>query len=341
VSGTASRILAHRRRLAEAARRPSPRSIGIGLALLGAIGFAAKGVIVKLAYQHGTDSVTMVALRMLFALPPFLVLTAWSSARGPKLTARDWLDVVTLGFFGGYLTGLLDFAGLTFISAGLERLIVYLTPTLVLAIEALASRRQVRMAEWMAVGVSYLGAALVLNAESSRPIGETFPGAALVFGSACTYAIYLVRSGQVVRRLGALRLTGLATSAAAILCVAHFLASRPVSALDVPAPVIWLSFLNGTLCTFAPVVLIMLAIERIGAPLASQCGMVGPLATVALGHVFLEEPLTWLLGAGTILVLAGIWLLARRPSLKDGAEGAVAMSNTWETQNAVRTDQPV
>jgi len=297
------------------AKQPKPASagfrLGMVLAILGATGFAAKGVVVKLAYEHGAvDSSTLAALRMLFALPPFVVLAIWTGARSPKLTWRDWRDVVILGFFGGYLTGGLDFAGLQFVSAGLERLIIYLTPTIVLILHALQHRRAVSIGQGMALVLSYAGALVVLGGEAWRPGANTAWGACLVFGSACTYAIYLVRSGQIVHRLGALRLTSLATSSATLMSVAHLLFVNPMAALAVPAPVLWLSLANGLLCTFAPMVMVMLAIERLGAPLASQCGMVGPVVTVALGAIFLGEGLTPGVVFGTFLVLGGICLLA-------------------------------
>jgi len=139
----------------------------------------------------------------------------------------------------------------------------------------------------------------------------TVIGAALVFASAVSYAVYLVYSGAEVRRLGALRLTGLASSVACVLCIAQFLLLRPLAAADVAPAVIWLSVLNATLCTVAPVVMVMMAIERLGATLTAQTGMLGPLSTILMGVVILGEPFNAWIGAGTLLVLSGVWLLAR------------------------------
>jgi drug/metabolite transporter (DMT)-like permease len=316
--------------------------LGLAAAALGAIGFAAKGVVVKLAYQHGVDSSTVVALRMLFALPAFLLLVAWTIGNTPSLSARDWLEAAILGFFGGYLTGVLDFEGLKYVSAGLERLIVYLTPTIVLVIEVCAGRQGVGRMGLVGLGVSYFGVVLVLGGELWQPGRSTLWGASLVFASACTYAIYLVRSGLAVKRIGALRLTGLATSFAALFSLAHFTLLNPISSLIVAPEVLWLSLVNGVLCTFAPVVLVMLAIERLGAPLASQCGMIGPVATVALGSVFLGEQFTASIAAGTCLVLAGIWLLAKAKSRKVSTSvSGQANGHTTEVDNdAARTHRP-
>jgi drug/metabolite transporter (DMT)-like permease len=136
-------------------------------------------------------------------------------------------------------------------------------------------------------------------------------GAVLVFGSAVSYALYLAFSGEEVKRLGALRLTGLATTVACVLCIGQFVVLRPMSAALVAPEVIWLSVLNATLCTFAPVLMVMMAIERVGATVAAQTGMVGPLSTILMGVVILGEPFTGWVAAGTVLVLAGIWLLAK------------------------------
>ena len=141
-------------------------------------------------------------------------------------------------------------------------------------------------------------------------------GAALVFGSAVSYAIYLAYSGEEVKRIGALRLTGLATTVACLICIAQFFVLRPVGAMAVAPQVIWLSLLNATLCTFAPVLMVMMAIERIGAPLTAQTGTIGPLSTILMAAVLLGEPFTEWVAAGTVLVVAGVWLLVRQPQAK-------------------------
>jgi drug/metabolite transporter (DMT)-like permease len=163
-----------------------------------------------------------------------------------------------------------------------------------------------------ALAISYAGVALVFGHELSLEGAETAFGAALVFASTMSYALYLVYSGEEVKRLGALRLTGLATSVACVLCILQYLLLRPwEDALLVAEPVLWLSLLNATLCTFAPVLMVMMAIERIGAASASQAGMIGPVSTIAMSVWILGEPFTAWIAAGTLLVLAGVWLLTR------------------------------
>jgi drug/metabolite transporter (DMT)-like permease len=162
------------------------------------------------------------------------------------------------------------------------------------------------------MGVSYAGVLLVFGHELGLESAGIAWGATLVFLSTVSYALYLSYSGQLVQRLGSLRLVGLATSVACVCCIAQFLLLRPVdAALQVAPQVVWLSVLNATLCTAVPVLLMMMAIERIGPALAAQTGMVGPLSTIAMGALLLGEPFTGWIVVGTVLVIAGIWVFTR------------------------------
>jgi len=278
----------------------------------GAVAFSGKAIIIKLAYRHDVDAVTLIMLRMLFALPLFIALALWAGRGKPALTARDWRMVVALGFSGYYLASFLDFVGLQYISASLERLILYLTPTLVLGLSWLIFKRRVHARQALALAISYAGVLLVFAQELTLQGAHIALGSALVFASALSYALYLIYSGEEVKRLGAARLTGLATSVACVLCIVQYLLLRPIdSALHVATPVLWLSLLNATVCTFAPVLMVMMGIERIGAAMASQAGMIGPLSTILMGVVILGEPFTAWVAAGTLLVLGGVWLLAK------------------------------
>ena len=304
---------------------PSKRfATGLVLAIVGAIAFSGKAIIVKLAYRYGVDAVTLIMYRMLFALPIFAVMAWWSSRGQEALTRNDWLGVLGLGFTGYYLASYLDFAGLAYISAALERLILYLNPTLVLILGWLLYKKPMAARQISAMALSYAGILLVFGYElsiqsiSTTDNGNTAWGALLVFGSAVSYAIYLSYSGEMVKRLGSLRLVGLATTVACLLCIAQFLILRPVSYMVVAPQVIWLSVLNATLCTALPVLAVMMAIERVGAPLAAQTGMIGPMSTILMGVFILGEPLNSWIIAGTVLVLAGVYLVSRsRPAAAD------------------------
>jgi drug/metabolite transporter (DMT)-like permease len=284
---------------------------GLLLAAAGSIAFSGKAIIVKLAYRHGVDAVTLVMLRMVFALP-FFVLMAWWAGRGKaRLTPRDWLGVVGLGFCGYYLSSFLDFWGLEFISASLERLILYLNPTIVLLLGWLLFKKRITQRQGVAMAISYSGVLLVFGHEVGLAGPHAAWGALLVFLSAVTYAVYLTYSGQLVKRLGALRLAGLATTVACFFCIAQFVLLRPMTALQVPEAVLWLSLLNATACTVLPVLLVMMAIERIGPGLTAQTGMIGPMSTLLMGVWILGEAFNLSILAGTALVLSGVFWVTR------------------------------
>jgi drug/metabolite transporter (DMT)-like permease len=297
----------------------APKSIASGLllAVLGAIAFSGKAIIVKLAYRYGVDAVTLLMLRMLLALPFFLAIAWWTSR--PKngvapvvLTRKDWMGVVGLGVTGYYLASYLDFAGLAYISASLERLILYLNPTLVLLLGLVLYGRKIGRHQAVGMAISYSGVLLVFGHEITLTGTDVALGSLLVLLSAVSYAIYLSYSGELVQRLGSLRLVGLATSVACALCIGQFLLLRPLGSLAVVAPeVVWLSVLNATVCTVVPVLMVMMAIERIGSGLAAQVGMVGPMSTITMGVLLLGEPFTGWVVAGTVLVVAGVFVVSR------------------------------
>jgi drug/metabolite transporter (DMT)-like permease len=292
-----------------------PALSGLLLASAGAIAFSGKAIIVKLSYVYGVDAVTVIMYRMLFALPFFIAMGLWAErqaiARENPLTRRDVIDIVGLGFVGYYLSSYLDFLGLQYITASLERLILYLNPTLVVLLGWAVYKKPVQPIRMLAMAVSYSGVLLVFSHELSLAGANVALGGSLVFGSAVSYAVYLLYSGQLVQRIGSLRLVGWATSVACVCCIAQFLLLRPLSAAVVPVEVLWLGVLNAVACTVAPVLMVMMAIERIGAALAAQTGMIGPMSTIALGVLLLDEPLNLSIGVGTLLVLSGVFIVSK------------------------------
>lgn len=293
------------------ALQASTMSTGLLLAAAGSIAFSGKAIIVKLAYRHGVDAVTLVMLRMLMALPLFLLMAWWAGRGKPPLSLRDGLGVLGLGFCGYYLSSFLDFWGLEYISASLERLILYLNPTLVLVLGWLLFKKRITQRQTVAMAISYAGVLLVFGHELGLAGPNAAWGALLVFLSAVTYAFYLSFSGQMVQRLGALRLAGWATSVACFFCILQFVLLRPLASAQVPEAVLWLSLLNATACTALPVVLVMMAIERIGPGLTAQTGMIGPMSTLLMGVWILGEVFNGWIIAGTVLVLGGVFWVTR------------------------------
>lgn len=288
---------------------------GLLLALAGSMAFSGKAIIVKLSYRYGVDAATVILYRMVFALPFFLVLAWWAGrgahARAHPLTRQDAWRIAALGFVGYYLSSYLDFLGLQYVSASLERLILYLNPTLVLILGWVFFRKTISPLRALSMVVSYSGVLIVFGHEISLTGPDVLLGAALVFCSAVTYAFYLHYSGQWVKHIGSMRLVGWASSVACVCCVVQFMVLHTWSEADVPVQVLQLAGLNALFCTVAPVLMVMMAIERIGAALTAQTGMVGPMSTITLGVLWLDEPFNaWIL-AGTLLVLTGVFLVTK------------------------------
>ncbi|HEX4880190.1 MAG TPA: DMT family transporter, partial [Limnobacter sp.] len=300
----------------------SPTAWGVGLALLGAIFFSGKAIVVKLAYAYPVDATTLLAMRMLLSFPLFFAALLYTMLRNPKndpLKPRDCGLIVLAGLLGYYLASLFDFMGLQYITASLERLILFTYPSLVLLIACLLKHRWPQPWQLLCMAVSYIGLALVYGHETVLLGENTALGVVLVFMSAVCYATYLVVGESLLKRLGTVRVTSLATlvSAAAIF-IQMALQERLGLMLEQPLPVWGWSLVNAVFCTFVPVFAVMTAISLIGAPRVSQLGMIGPISTIVLGTWILNEPFTVWHAAGTALVIAGVALLTLKKQNQEG-----------------------
>jgi drug/metabolite transporter (DMT)-like permease len=281
------------------------------LAGFGAVLFSAKAIVVKLCYRYGADTESVLALRMLFSLPFFWSLVWWHTVtrRPAPLSRRDVLTVLALGFAGYYLASYFDFLGLQYISVGLERIILYLSPTLVLLLSAVALKKRIDGRQWLAMAIAYAGVTLVFLHDVRLDGERAVLGSSLVFLAAVSYAIYLIYAGEFVHRVGSIRLVAYASASATFFCVAQSLIRNPQGLVVQPAEVYGLSLVNASLCTFAPMLLTMAAVKRVGSSLAAQAGVVGPVATVLLGWYFLGETIGPLQVLGVLIVLASMAML--------------------------------
>lgn len=289
-------------------RRLSSRLIGFLLTAGGAVLFSLKAIVVKLSYHYPVDAVTLQTLRMVLAVPIYLLVALWllRGERRTALSARQWLAVAALGLCGYYLASILDLMGLRYVSAGLERLILYVYPTLVLLFGWLLFGRRVRPAELVAVAVCYAGVAVVFAEDLRLYSADVLLGGLLVFGSAAAYALFMVGSGRLIPAVGAMRFTCYAMTAAGIGVTAHFLLARPLDVLALPAPVYGLSALLAVACTAVPSFMLAAGVGRIGAEQAALVGMVGPASTLVFGYLLLDEPITPVHLLGTALILGGV-----------------------------------
>ena len=286
--------------------------VGLSIAISGAILFSTKAIVAKLLYRYHIDAVTLITFRMMFALPVFAAVALWQMRHAPPLSVADRWRLVGLGLIGYYLSSFLDFLGLQYITAGLERLILFLTPSFVLLIAATFLNKRVSRVEWLALATSYLGIVLVFLHDLKAGGSNVALGALFVLGAAASYALYLIFSGELVKRIGSTRLVAYAMCVSSAACIAQFFVLRPATMLIQPAPVYWLSLVNAIFCTIMPVFLTMMAVVRIGAPTASQAGMIGPVSTLFLAALVLGEPITGWQLVGTALVLTGIYLLSKK-----------------------------
>ena len=291
--------------------------IGILFALLAAIGFSFKAILVKFAYRYNIDAETLLALRMTLALPFYLAigLFARHEQRSPMQT-RDWLWMIWLGFIGYYLSSYLDFLGLKHISSGLERLILFLYPTIVIVISAIFLKKPITLRTMIALALCYGGIGLVVGHDlgnSVAPRHEIILGSALVFAAAIAYALYLIGNSLVVGRLGSLQVTAWASSFACLFSIGQFVLMRPIETLFNHVWQVWLIMLVMVIVsTVTPVWMVSEAIRRIGAGPVSMTSALGPIVTIAFGWLMLGEPFGWNQLFGAALVISGIWLASHQ-----------------------------
>lgn len=283
------------------------------MAALGSVLFSGKAILIKLAFTYGANPETLIALRMLMALPLFWGIYWWQARKQgmSPLTRQDQMKIFALGFAGYFLSSYLDFLGLQYISVGLERIVLYLTPTIVLLISYFVLNKSIGRLQWYALAVGYLGVIVVFIQDASSTGTMAVLGMLLVFTSACSYAIYMIGSGEMVKRVGSVRLVVYASSASALLSVIQILIYDPAAIFSQAYQIYWLSLLNASLCTVIPMLLIMIAINRIGSPLVAQAGILGPVSTLFMGWIVLSEPITWTQIGGMSLVIGAMWLLVR------------------------------
>ncbi|WP_122221296.1 DMT family transporter [Pseudomonas syringae group genomosp. 3] len=296
-------------------------------AVLAALGFSFKAIFVKLSYAAGpVDAITLLALRMAMSLPLFIWLL-WFSRRqmSTPLSINHVLRIMLLGLFGYYLASLFDFQGLRYISAGLERLILFTYPTIVLLIQAFLLRERPTRRTLVAMAICYfgLGIAFVHDLSSSDMSDHVITGALWVFGSAVTYAIYYSGTGAMLKHVSSLRLAGLAGTSSSLMVLVHYVIVADLSLLpQLPATVYINSALMAVFSTVLPIYWLALAIQRMGATQTAALGNLGPVLTMLASWAILDEIISAYQIAGMALVLFGVSRLKPAspklaPDLKD------------------------
>lgn len=289
------------------------RLIGAAWVFSGAVLFSTKAVLVKLAYRYDVDSVSLLALRMLFALPLYLVIARWSNHGARRMPVARGLLWKTFGFglMGFYLASFFDFLGLRYLSAGMERIILFLYPTLVLLLSAVFLGKRITPIQVGAVALSYLGVAIAFLGVDTQSMSNTFYlGGGLVFLSALTYAIYLMGTGELVPQLGTFRFTAYAMLAATVGVLTQQLVVNGFALAGFHPLVYLYGGLMGVFATVLPSFMFSEGIRRIGSGNAAIISSVGPFSTIVLEYLFLEERFGCLQWLGAVLVVSGVLLIS-------------------------------
>ena len=289
------------------------RFLGGASILLGAVLFSTKAVMVKLALPYGIDAVSLLLLRMLIALPIYIAIAVWLRYRSNnpvnQVSIMPYLpQLVALGMVGYYLASYFDFTGLEYIPASLERVILYLYPTIVLLISALYLKKTVTLHQWIAIALCYAGVWVAIRFGTQQAVLENYWwGVGLIFLSATTYAIYLVGSGELIPKLGVWVFTCYAMIVSSICVCVHFLLTvQPSTLLGYRWPVYAYGVAMAIFATVIPSFAISAGIKRIGASNAAIIGGIGPISTIVLASIFLNETFSTAQIIGTAFVIAGV-----------------------------------
>lgn len=288
--------------------------IGAALVFIGAICFSVKAIIIKVAYTYNVDPLSLLTLRMTFALPFFIIIPFFYNKYTPKqqFPKSDYIKIILLGLLGYYAASIFDFVGLKYISASLERLILFIYPTLVIILSAVFYKKNINARGYVSLALTYVGIYIVFQDGFTMDQKNLVTGSLFIFGSALTYAVYLVGSGNLIPKLGSVRFTSYAMIVSSIAVIIQYLIAPAGSVFGLPEEVYWLGFAIAIVSTVIPVFLVSEGINLIGAGKASIIASVGPVTTIVLDHFVLHQPITAHQIQGTLLVLAGVLLVGAK-----------------------------
>ncbi|MCE7997006.1 MAG: DMT family transporter [Roseivirga sp.] len=292
----------------------STKTIAVFLGVLGVVLFSAKAVMVKMAYQYDIPPVPLLLLRMLFALPFYATMAFLRKPAHPeKIVKKDYLWIVFFGMMGYFIASYFDFLGLQYIQASLERIILFLYPTIVLFMSRIFLKQRITRLQILAILISYLGIIITFWGAVAIEGSDVVLGGLLVFVSALTYAGYLVGSGWLIPRFGSVTFTSYAMIVSCLsICVYYGLTQDVSNLWQYPTEVYGIALAMAVLSTVIPSYLISESIKGLGAPNFSIIGSLGPVSTIILANIFLDERLSALQVVGTVVVIVGIYVVSRK-----------------------------
>ena len=290
-------------------------SVGIFFAILGIVLFSAKAVMVKLAYTYNIDSVTLLLFRMMFAFPFYLGIALWNKAKNKnklKPNPKDYLWLFFFGFIGYYLASWFDFEGLRYLKAGLERIILFVYPTLVVLLSWIFFKKKLTKIQFIAILITYVGVIITFWQEISFAGDKMYLGIFLIFMSALTYASYLVGSGWLIPKFGVMTFTAYSMLVSTFCVVIHYCFVGSFDLWNYPSEVYYLGIAMALVSTLIPSFLVSMAIDRLGASVFSVFGSLGPISTITLAYFFLNEQITNIQVLGMMVVIAGVTIISKK-----------------------------
>ena len=286
---------------------------GVFVAIIGIVLFSAKAVMVKLAYQYGVSSIHLLLFRLGFSLPVYIGFILYYKPRKKETIKRsEYLWLLLFGFVGYYLASYFDFLGLQYIKAGLERIILFVYPTLVLFISRIFLKKKLKKKQLTAIFITYVGVVIAFWNEIELSESNLYFGIFLVFLSALAYASYLVGSGWLIPKFGVVLFTSYAMVVSTFCVVVHYLLTDRLSLVEYPKEVYLLGVLMAFVSTLIPSFLVSLAIKKLGASTFSILGSVGPISTIILANIFLNETVSGLQIFGSVIVIAGVVFVSKK-----------------------------
>lgn len=287
---------------------------GVLLVAFGAIMFSAKAIFIKLAYtNYVVDDITLLTLRFGFALPFFAVIAAWRYKNGlfKGISRKDWGIIAVLSMLGYYIASWFDFMGLQYITAGLERIILFIYPTLVVIFSKLFLGKTISHKALIALGVTYLGVFIIAIDPHVFEAENFVKGGSMILVSAVTYALYLVFGGEQINKYGSINFNSIAMLFSSVYVVLHFVTLSETSITSLPLGLYGYGIILAIFCTVLPTFMVMEGIKLLGANFGSIVASIGPVSTIFMGYIFLHEMFTIQELIGSAFVIVGVVLIGK------------------------------
>ncbi|WP_100612348.1 DMT family transporter [Confluentibacter lentus] len=293
-------------------KKPTTFIYGILIGLIGIVLFSSKAVMVKLAYQYDVDAISILFLRMLFSFPFYLAVVFWNRKKTADavLKTKDYYWLIFFGVVGYYLSSYFDFVGLQYIKASLERIILFLYPTIIIILNRVFLKKTITSKQLLAIGITYVGVVITFWGEVVVSGSNVYLGGFLILLCAITYAAYLVGSGWLIPKFGVVKFTSYAMIVSCVCVFLHYLIMNETSIFSFTWEVYLLGLLIAIFATVIPSFLVSISIKMIDSSNFAIVAGAGPVSTIILAGIFLGEQLTWLQLFGALVVIFGILLVS-------------------------------